>query len=128
MRSLSTAQGAVTPEELAFARREDEKTLRFIQGVDVLILDAQYDVEEYRSRVGWGHSCVDDTVELANRAQAKKLFLFHHDPMHDDDKIDVMTAHARELAAWHGNKLHVEAAREGLVVPLGAPVPAGALP
>lgn len=125
MRSLSTAQGPVTPEELAFARREDEKTLRFIHGVDLLILDAQYDVEEYRSRVGWGHSCVDDTVELATRAQAKKLFLFHHDPSHDDDKIDVMVAHARELAAWRGHKLEVEAAREGLLVPLGTPAAAG---
>jgi len=120
MRSLSTRQGAVTPEELAFARREDEKTLKFIQGVDVLILDSQYDVEEYRTRVGWGHSCVDDSVELAVRAQAKKLFLFHHDPTHDDDKIDVMAAHAREVAAWHAGKLEVEAAREGLMVPLGA--------
>ena len=121
MRSLSTAQGPVAPEQLAFARREDEKTLRFIHGVDLLILDAQYDVEEYRSRVGWGHSCVDDTVELASRAQAKKLFLFHHDPSHDDDKIDLMVAHARELAAWHGHKLEVEAAREGLLVPIEAP-------
>ena len=119
MRSLSTAKGPVTPEELAFARREDEKTLRFIHGVDILILDAQYDVEEYRTRVGWGHSCVDDTVELANRAQAKQLFLFHHDPTHDDDKIDVMVAHARELAAWHGHQLEVAAAREGLLVPIG---------
>ncbi|MEY2409935.1 MAG: hypothetical protein QOF48_2605 [Verrucomicrobiota bacterium] len=126
MRSLSTSQGPVKPEELAFARREDEKTLRFIQGVDVLILDAQYDVEEYRSRVGWGHSCVDDTVELASRAKAKKLFLFHHDPAHDDDKLDVMVAHAREIAAWHGNNLQVEGAREGLLVPLVANAPAPA--
>jgi phosphoribosyl 1,2-cyclic phosphodiesterase/CheY-like chemotaxis protein len=124
MRSLSTAKGPVTPEELAFARREDEKTLRFIHGVDLLILDAQYDVEEYRSRVGWGHSCVDDTVELATRAKAKRLFLFHHDPTHDDDKIDAMAAHARELAAWHGHNLEVEAAREGLLVPLGTPAAA----
>lgn len=121
MRSLSTKTGPAKPEELAFARREDEKTLRFIQGVDVLILDAQYDMEEYRSRVGWGHSCVDDAVELAVRAQSKKLFLFHHDPAHDDDKIDLMTAHAREVVAWHGSKLEVEAAREGLLVPLGLP-------
>lgn len=122
MRSLSTGSGPAKPEELAFARREDEKTLRFIEGVDVLIMDAQYDVEEYRSRVGWGHSCVDDSVELAVRARAKKLFLFHHDPTHDDDKVDLMAAHGREVAAWHGGTLEVEAAREGLVVPIGAPV------
>jgi len=121
MRSLAGGGKAPpSPEELAFARREDEKTLKFIQGADVLIVDAQYDLEEYRTRVGWGHSCVDDTVELAVRAQAKKLFLFHHDPTHDDDKIESMATHARDLSSWHGGKLEVEAAREGLKVPLGA--------
>jgi phosphoribosyl 1,2-cyclic phosphodiesterase len=31
------------------------------------------------------------------RASARQLFLFHHDPDHDDDKIDQMLQHAREL-------------------------------
>ncbi|MFM1769072.1 MAG: hypothetical protein RJA22_1601 [Verrucomicrobiota bacterium] len=121
MRSLAGGGRApATPEELAFARREDEKTLRFLQGVDVLIIDAQYDLEEYRDRVGWGHSCVDDTVEMAVRAGVGHLFLFHHDPAHDDAKVDAMVAHAREVAAWHGGRLQVSAAQEGLKVPLGA--------
>jgi phosphoribosyl 1,2-cyclic phosphodiesterase/CheY-like chemotaxis protein len=121
MRSLAGGGRApATPEELAFARREDEKTLRFLQGVDVLITDAQYDLEEYGSRVGWGHSCVDDTVEMAVRAGVGHLFLFHHDPAHDDAKIDAMVAHAREVAAWHGGKVRIDAAQEGLKVPLAA--------
>ena len=121
MRSLAGGGRApATPEELAFARREDEKTLRFLQGVDVLITDAQYDLEEYGSRVGWGHSCVDDTVEMAVRAGVGHLFLFHHDPAHDDAKIDAMVDHAREVAAWHGGKVRIDAAQEGLKVPLAA--------
>lgn len=121
MRSLAGGGRApASPEELAFARREDEKTLNFIRGVDVLIIDAQYDVEEYRERVAWGHSCVDDTVEMAVRAGAKKLFLFHHDPSHDDAKMDAMVAHAREIADWHGGRMEVHAAQEGLRVELGA--------
>lgn len=121
MRSLAGGGRApATPEELAFARREDEKTLRFLQGVDVLITDAQYDLEEYGSRVGWGHSCVDDTVEMAVRAGVGHLFLFHHDPAHDDAKIDAMVAHAREVAAWHGGRVQIDAAQEGLKVPLAA--------
>jgi phosphoribosyl 1,2-cyclic phosphodiesterase/CheY-like chemotaxis protein len=104
-------------EEIAFARAEDEKIARFVHGVDILILDSQYDACEYEDHIGWGHGCADDAVELAMRAEAKKLFLFHHDPAHDDGKIDEMLAQARKLA---GHKLVVEAAREGLKVELGA--------
>jgi phosphoribosyl 1,2-cyclic phosphodiesterase len=51
-------------------------------------------------------------------AGVKQLFLFHHDPNHDDEKIADMVAHARELVAKAGSKLIVEAASEGLVVEL----------
>ena len=102
-----------TAETVAYAKGEDDKIIRFIQGVDALILDSQYDAEEYESHIGWGHGCVDDAVELALRAGVKKLFLFHHDPSHDDAKIDQMLAHARSLVVQAGGALKVEAASEG---------------
>lgn len=100
---------------VAFARQQDAKLVEFIRGADVLIIDAQYDREEYEQRVGWGHACVDDVAELATRAEVKQLFLFHHDPSHDDEWVSRMLAHARQLV---GNGTHVEAAREGLEVVL----------
>ena len=33
---------------------------------------------------------MDEAVDLAVRAKAKRLFLFHHDPAHNDEKIDQM--------------------------------------
>ena len=92
--------------------------LEFIRGADVLIADSQYDREEYRAHLGWGHGCVDDVVDIASAAGVKHLFLFHHDPGHDDHRITQLLAHARELAA--GIPLRIDAAREGaeLVLPL----------
>ena len=87
----------------------------FIRGADVMIMDSQYDAAEYETHVGWGHSCVDDVADLATRAGVKQLFLFHHDPQHDDERISRMLAHARQLV---GNGTLVEAAREGLEVVL----------
>jgi phosphoribosyl 1,2-cyclic phosphodiesterase len=52
-------------------------------------------------------------VSLALEARAKKLFLFHHDPAHDDHKIDEMLERARFLVVESGRRLEVEAAREG---------------
>ncbi|MBU6402373.1 MAG: MBL fold metallo-hydrolase, partial [Verrucomicrobia bacterium] len=104
----------------AYARAQDQRLIQFIQDARVLIIDAQYDATEYPSHVGWGHSCVDDVVDLALGGRVKNLFLFHHDPDHDDDQISRMVAHARELVTARRGDLRVEAAREGLeyVLPL----------
>ena len=97
---------------------ESRKLINFLRGTDVLIMDTQFDTEEYQRHTGWGHGCLDDVVALALDAEAKKLFLFHHDPNHDDAKISQMLAHARKLVAARKGKLHVEAAREGVTVEL----------
>jgi phosphoribosyl 1,2-cyclic phosphodiesterase/CheY-like chemotaxis protein len=102
-----------TPEDLTFAQSEDSKMVEFIQNADLLIMDAQYDAEEYQSHIGWGHGCVDDVVRLALKAKVKRLLLFHHDPSHDDQKVAAMTEHARQLVAASRSDLIVESAREG---------------
>jgi phosphoribosyl 1,2-cyclic phosphodiesterase len=99
-----------------FAAGESRKFVEFLRDVDVLIMDAQYDAAEYEQHTGWGHGCVDDSVALALKAGVKKLVLFHHDPDHDDKKIDAFVQHARRVVARHKGKLKVEAAREGMVI------------
>lgn len=94
--------------------REDLMLVDFIEGADVLIHDAQYTAEEYRTKLGWGHSFYDFAVEMAHRAHVKKLVLFHHDPLRGDGDLDVQTARAKNLALARGGGLTVEAAREGL--------------
>lgn len=88
--------------------------LDFLHGVDVLIMDAQYTPEEYATHRGWGHGCLDDVVDLAVEADVGRLFLFHHDPDHDDAQIADMEARAQaRVTALHGRTI-VAAAREGL--------------
>ena len=105
---------------LAFARGERQKMIEFLRGTDVLIMDSQYDCEEYKHHIGWGHGCVKEVVLLAIEAQVKRLFLFHHDPNHDDAKVSQMEAQARQLVAASNSKLVVEAAREGVTLELAA--------
>jgi hypothetical protein len=108
---------------LDFARSEDQELAEFLRGTDALIIDAQYDREEYQQHVGWGHGCVDDVVTLALQAQVKQLFLFHHDPDHDDAQVSKMVKRARQMVAEQGGSLLVEAAREGMIIelPVGSP-------
>jgi ribonuclease BN (tRNA processing enzyme) len=93
--------------------------IEFIRDADVLILDSQYDAAEYKKHLGWGHGCLDDSVALALKANVKKLMLFHHDPGHDDKKLDGFVKHARRIVAKAKSKLKVDAAHEGMVIQLG---------
>ncbi|MDB4459231.1 response regulator, partial [bacterium] len=118
LRGTTDSRERITEESLAYARKMDEQLVDWIRDVDVLIIDSQYDDSEYQSKVGWGHGCLDDVVSLALLANVKQLYLFHHDPDHDDAHITRMTQWARDLVAMHGDPLQVEASREGLEIDL----------
>jgi ribonuclease BN (tRNA processing enzyme) len=94
--------------------------IEFLKDTDFLIMDTQYDQEEYASHVGWGHGCLDDVVALAMEAGVRQLYLFHHDPNHDDAKIESMVSRAREKVSQNRHPLKVEAAREGQTIELGS--------
>ena len=102
-------------------RRIDHGLAAFVKDADILIIDAQYDRAEYSEHIGWGHGCVDDVVKLAVAANVKQLYLFHHDPAHDDNHVSSMLMHARQVARQGNGALRVEAAREGERVMLGRP-------
>ncbi len=75
----------------------EEQLADFIRGADALITDTTYTDEEYKTKVGWGHSCVSKVVELAHRGEVKTLYLFHHDPDQSDADIDKKLEVAEQL-------------------------------
>ena len=93
--------------------------VEFCRDADLLILDSQYDAAEYKNHIGWGHGCLDESVALALKAGVRRLCLFHHDPDHEDKKIDAFVQRARRLAARARSKLKVDAAKEGMTIQFG---------
>lgn len=69
----------------------------FVRGTDALIADTTYKDEEYGDKAGWGHSAIGPVVDLADRGEAKTLYLFHHDPDHSDDDIDAKLETAQSM-------------------------------
>ena len=114
---------AFFPDNETRPRGKDAAMIEFVRDADVLILDSQYDRTEYKAHVGWGHGCVDDSVALALAAGVRQLYLFHHDPDHDDRRMDKLVKHARQLAAKSERKLIVHAARENNGIKLGGRFP-----
>ena len=63
-------------------------------GADLMYRDGQYLRAQYRrpqghrgerpiSRVGWGHSCLEDVIEMATRYSVRHTLVGHHDPNRD---------------------------------------------
>jgi phosphoribosyl 1,2-cyclic phosphodiesterase len=85
----------------------------------IIVHDAQYLETEYPARSGWGHSSVAHAVAFASAARARRLVLFHHDPLHSDDDLTALEARAAEL--WPGVR-PPELASEGMRLGIGEEV------
>jgi ribonuclease BN (tRNA processing enzyme) len=113
----------IPDHEPALACDLDHASPEWISGLavaeraDVLLHDSQFFEDEYESRVGWGHSSVAHTVAFARASRAEQLVLFHHDPLHVDDELEVLRARAAEL--WGQNGRGPELAHEGMEIALG---------
>lgn len=99
--------------------RLDENVLWLARNADVIIYDATYTDEEYysekSSKIGWGHSTWQEAVKVAKAANVKRLVIFHHDPLHNDDFLDRV---GEQVADAFPNSIM---AREGLTIQLVPP-------
>jgi class 3 adenylate cyclase/phosphoribosyl 1,2-cyclic phosphodiesterase len=95
---------------------KDAVLLKYATGADILIADAQYTLEEYAQRKGFGHSTWQEAAKLAAAAQAGRLVLFHHDPWHGDDAVRQIVLEARKIFA------RTDAAREKTTLMAGESV------
>jgi phosphoribosyl 1,2-cyclic phosphodiesterase len=83
-----------------------------LDGVDVLIHDAQFLDTERTVADDYGHATVTDAVAFAERCEAASLVLFHHGPHRMDDALD------RVLDGVTAS-IPVTIACEGLVLDIG---------
>ncbi len=113
----------ITDNELAeeaWAGRHPGDYIRFCEGADLLIHDAQYTPRERLDRRGWGHSDYEATVRMALQAGVRRLVLFHHDPARTDAEVQELEERCRHMAGQAGSDLEIQAAREQSEIHLGA--------
>lgn len=90
----------------------DRQLIAFCDGAAVLIHDAQYTGAEYELKRGWGHSSIDHALRLAQSANINQLYLFHHDPSHNDAAIDEQLVYCREHIQQSHRRFECYAAEE----------------
>ncbi len=100
-------------DDNSFLARIDREIVHFSRGADILIADAAYTDEEYVEFVGSGHSSVTDALKVAMSAQAKRLVLFHHQPLRTGDEIEQLVVKCQERVDALGGKLEILSPAEG---------------
>jgi phosphoribosyl 1,2-cyclic phosphodiesterase len=89
-----------------------EDALALAAGVDVLVHDAHLLAGELAAEAAWGHAAADYAVALGERAEARRVVLFHHKADRTDDELDEL-GRGFESAA-----VQVTVGAEGMVLEL----------
>lgn len=85
----------------------------FIRGVDVLILDSAYTIQEYPAKKGWGHGTFDSSIQTAREAGVKHLYFTHHEPTRSDDNLELLCQEALDRYPRQPGDPEYHIAREG---------------
>jgi phosphoribosyl 1,2-cyclic phosphodiesterase len=92
--------------------RDNEENRAYFQGADLLILDAQYTLQESLNKMDWGHTSYSLAVDLAARWDIGTLALFHHEPQYPDKKVYAM----QRSANWYVGHLEHGSTRVVLAI------------
>ena len=98
---------------------EADAFVDFFRGADLVIFDAMYSLADAVSvKEDWGHSSNIVGVELCQMAEAKRLCLFHHEPISEDQHIADLWRETRRLEeiTRSGVPLEILAAYDGLEI------------
>lgn len=99
----------------AVAREENQRLEKFCSNADLLVYDTQYTQSEYDAgKVGWGHSSIENAIDLAKRNGVKRLALFHHEPLRSDEEMDKLSR--KYCKTYPKLNLDVFFAREGMEI------------
>jgi len=111
----------ITDNELthhAWEGRSPDEFAKFCKDADILVHDSQYTTQEIKTRQGWGHSDYQTTFEMAYKAGAKKLILFHHDPSRTDPEVKAIEVLCKDLANKKDSSMIIQAAKENSEIEL----------
>ena len=100
-------------EYQALIEEQRQAILDAIRGVDVLVADCAYPIEEYPAKKGWGHGTFDSSIQLAKDAGVKILYCTHHEPTRSDDDLEKVFAEALKRQSAIIGGMDIRLAREG---------------
>ncbi len=79
----------------------DDALVELARDAEALVYDCMYTDDEYEgvgkpAKTGWGHSTWTAGLKILERANAKRLVLFHHEPTRSDKDLQALADEARQ--------------------------------
>jgi len=100
-----------------YLENPDESIDKFFHNANLLVIDAQYTLDESMQKFDWGHTSLSMAVNCSSRWNVKNVMFTHHEPSYSDlklaDNLRFAKSHARQI---DNRQLNVFLAREGIVV------------
>ena len=99
-------------------KKKIDEYVRFFQNVDIIVFNIQYSLEDYVQKFDKGHSNHKLALDLAIRANVKKLILSHYDPSYNDEDIEHIYFQTLQQKQFFDaeNKLEIISSYEGLTI------------
>ncbi len=90
--------------------------IEFFSECDLLIHEAQYTSDEYKNKIGWGHSSIPNASVLLKYTKVPEWIVTHHDPQHDDKFLIQKQFFHRSTLKESNISCHVSYAFDGLTI------------
>lgn len=88
--AMVTLETALAPGEREQLVVMQDSLIRLIGGADWLIYDSALLPEEYERLPHWGHSTMEQAINMTRTTSAGELIFFHHDPKRTDAELDAL--------------------------------------
>ena len=66
---------------------QEEKLIDFCDQSETIIWDGMFLDSELSDKKGWGHSSIEQGINLADKIDVKNFLISHHSPSRDDKEI-----------------------------------------
>ena len=67
--------------------------VNYCTDADLVVFDAAYTMEDYKTKRHWGHSTVEDGVRLAIKCNCERMLFSHFAPDYIDSELDELIAY-----------------------------------
>ena len=90
------------------------RLIDYVRGADVLIIEGEYTKSEYyNGHVGWGHSTLNDAIQVGLDAGVPYVILHHHNQDRTDSKIKLIYSKLLAFLKKENIDLQLAFAKEG---------------
>ncbi|GJQ64133.1 MAG: MBL fold metallo-hydrolase [Melioribacteraceae bacterium] len=96
--------------------KNNSDLIEFCRDADYLIHDSMYFFNDFKNKIGWGHSNNKSLSIFASLANVKNLLLFHYDPDHNDETVDRLAAETKMFLKEYSDNIKCIASKEGMTI------------